>query len=351
MKSRFFSSRWLLAGAMLALCLSGCFKVEKTPPPKLPYKFVTPSHLFAVATPDKDNVWITGFDGSIVHSPDNGKTWEYQSCGMKVNLCDVSFVNAKCGWISGRAGLMLHTEDSGKTWVRQDSGIANHLFAVTFVDELYGWAVGDFGTIIHTENGGKTWKQQGSGEDKIYNDVCFVDRSTGWVVGEYGTIYATNDGGATWRKQECAEIIPVVSASEWELFPPSLYGVDFSSSREGLACGMDGTIISTADGGATWHKIQNPAQATKITLYKIKGGGANRIAVGQKGICVFSEDSGRTWTMREESTNTKFWIRDLAVSTELQAWAVGSRGTILKTDDGAKTWDVVSGIALNVKSE
>jgi photosystem II stability/assembly factor-like uncharacterized protein len=333
------------------MSLSGCFKVQKTPPPKLPYRFVTPSHLFAVATPDRDNVWVAGFDGAIAHSSDSGKTWEHQSSGMKVNLCDVSFVNTRSGWISGRAGVMLHTEDGGKTWVKQDTGTANHLFAVSFVDEQYGWAAGDFGIIMHTVDGGRTWAQQGSGEDKIYNDICFVDRSSGWVVGEYGVIYATADGGATWQKQECKEIIPVVIESEWETFPPSLYGVYFSSTRDGFACGMDGTIISTADGGVTWRKIHNPAEATKITLYKIKGSGANRIAVGQKGKCVFSEDSGSTWKMRERSTNTKFWIRDLDVAGELQAWAVGSRGTILKTDDGAKSWNIVSGIALDLKAE
>ena len=327
----------------------GCKGVQQTAPQKSPFTLVTSSHLFGIACPDQTSAWIVGVDGAVFHTADAGKTWDQQQSPVQTSLCDVSFVNAKSGWISGRTGIVIHTEDGGKTWQKQNTGTNSHLFALSFVDELYGWAVGDFGTIVHTADGGKTWAQQGTGEDKIYNDICFVDRNSGWIVGEYGTIYSTSDGGATWKKQECADIISVASETDWEGFPPSLYGVCFVNALQGWASGMDGVIISTADGGVTWKKIKNPAEEDKITLYKIMGSGNTCFAVGQKGFCVYSGDAGKTWGIKKADTNTKSWLRDIAVIDEKQGFAIGSRGTILKTADGATTWTMVSGIPLTIK--
>ena len=334
----------LLITAICCLTLAACIKEPKPAPPKQPFSFVTPNHLFAVASPDPQHIWVFGFDSVIMHSADGGTTWKPQKSPVTNSLCDASFVSATTGWMVGRVGTVLHTADGGATWQKQETGITNHLFAVSFADERNGWAVGDFGTILHTADGGATWQKQGSEEDKIYNDVSFADALHGWVVGEYGTIFATADGGKTWQKQECKEIIPVAKESEWESFAPSLYGVHFSDTANGFACGMDGTIISTSDGGATWRKVKNPAEDSKITLYKVKRSGNTCIVAGQKGITVVSADSGATWRMAASSETTKSWLRDMDMADAQHGFAVGSRGTILQTDDGARTWRLLSGI-------
>lgn len=334
----------LLCTALCCLMLAACRQETKPAPAKPPFSFVTPNHLFGIASPDPQHIWVVGFDSVIMHSPDGGVSWIPQKSPVTNSLCEASFVNATTGWIAGRVGIILHTTDGGATWKKQETGITTHIFSLSFVDERTGWAVGDFGTILHTADGGATWQKQGSGEDKMYNDVSFVDALHGWAVGEYGTIYATADGGATWQKQECKEIIPVASESEWESFAPSLYGVHFSDAGHGLACGMDGTIIATGDGGTTWKKIKNPAEASKVTLYKIKCSGQNCIVAGQKGTTLASTDSGATWQMTASSETTKSWLRDMDMAGAANGFAVGARGTILKTTDGARTWSMLSGI-------
>jgi photosystem II stability/assembly factor-like uncharacterized protein len=336
----------LLITAVFCISIAACMKGPKSAPAKPPFTFVTPNHLFGIASPDPQHIWVIGFDSVIMHSADGGTTWVPQKSPVVNSLCDASFINATTGWIVGRAGTVLHTTDGGATWKKQESGITSHLFAVSFTDERNGWAVGDFGTILHTADGGATWQKQGSGEDKIYNDVSFADALHGWAVGEYGTIYATADGGATWQKQECKQIIPVATDTEWESFAPSLYGVHFSDTANGFACGMDGTIIATSDGGATWRKLKNPAEASKITLYKVKRNGKTCIVAGQKGTTLVSDDGGATWRMSGSSETTKSWLRDMDMADAQQGFAVGSRGTILKTDDGAGSWRLLSGIAV-----
>jgi photosystem II stability/assembly factor-like uncharacterized protein len=310
---------------------------------------VSMENLFAVHALDAATICITGFNGAIIYTADSGKTWEYQKSNVETGLCDVSFVNAQTGWIAGRAGVILHTADGGKTWSKQKSSTSNHLFALCFVDGRNGWAAGDFGTIIHTGDGGATWEAQGSGEDKIYNDICFVDKDNGWVVGEFGLIYHTADGGKHWVRQECKDIIPVVdTATQWSTPTPSLYSVWFTDARRGWASGMDASLIATQDGGATWKKMKNPAEKNKVTLYRVVVKNSTCWAAGQKGTFLYSPD-GMTWEDWSERINTKFWLMDMSFPDSLHGWAVGSRGTIMKTADGGESWSMLSGIPLKFK--
>jgi len=171
-----------------------------------------------------------------------------------------------------------------------------------------------------------------------------VDQSNGWVAGENGLIYHTTDSGKTWQKQECTEIIPMVDKTQWETPTPSLYSIWFSDALHGWASGMDATIIATEDGGTTWKKIKNPAEASKLTLYKIVAREGKLWTAGQKGAYLRSVDNGQTWEMQANAIGTKFWLRDMDFCDSLNGWAVGSRGTIARTEDGGKTWTMLSGI-------
>ena len=334
---------------LTALLVSSCSRVQPPASQKPPFPIVTTDNLFAVDCLDQQHIWAVGFNSVIVCTTDGGKTWEFQKSGVENNLCAVKFVTPAIGWISGRAGLMLHTTDSGKTWTRQNTGITNHLFSLSFVDERTGWAAGDFGAIIHTSDGGATWVKQGSGEDKIYNSIFFVDQDNGWVAGEAGLIYHTTDGGKNWLKQECRDIIPVVDKTQWETPTPSLYSVWFSDVQHGWASGMDAVIIATEDGGASWKKINNPAEPVKTTIYKIAAREGKIWAVGQKGTYLQSADNGKTWELRPGAIGTKFWLRDMDFCDSRNGWAVGSRGTIARTEDGGKTWSMLSGIPVKHK--
>ena len=74
-----------------------------------------------------------------------------------------------------------------------------NLSAIHFVDAQRGWVVGDDGTILHTTNGGQCWNPQASGTQAVLMAVHMqADGQCGLVVG-VGTILLTADGGATWR--------------------------------------------------------------------------------------------------------------------------------------------------------
>jgi len=62
-------------------------------------------------------VWITGDYGTLLYSPDEGKTWKKNNVGItRVEYRGIVFVNENEGILIGENGFMRYTEDAGTTW-------------------------------------------------------------------------------------------------------------------------------------------------------------------------------------------------------------------------------------------
>ncbi|MCX6162717.1 MAG: YCF48-related protein [Ignavibacteriae bacterium] len=195
-------------------------------------------------------IWFTdnltgraaGFGGKILSTSDGGQTWVQQNSGVSINLTGLYFINSNSGWVVGDAGTVLRTTTGGALWSPYYSGTTQNLEGVYFVTQLTGFAVGYGGVILKTTNGGESWISKPSGTNRWINSVCFIDINTGWVSGgDYyvsgtGQILKTTNGGENWF----AQTIPSV---------PWLADVHFINSEIGWAVGLNGTIISTVNGG------------------------------------------------------------------------------------------------------
>lgn len=71
------------------------------------------------------------------------------------------------------------------------------------------------------------------------NAIKMLDQNTGWIAGDSGTILHTADGGATWQQQYSG------TAAD-------LYGLHFLNASQGWMVGTGGVILNTTDGGASW---------------------------------------------------------------------------------------------------
>jgi photosystem II stability/assembly factor-like uncharacterized protein len=71
-----------------------------------------------------DQIWAVGRPGSaVLHSPDQGLSWNVFTTGQPLPLNGVYFANAQRGWAVGNFGSILGTADGGKTWrVQHRSG-------------------------------------------------------------------------------------------------------------------------------------------------------------------------------------------------------------------------------------
>jgi photosystem II stability/assembly factor-like uncharacterized protein len=230
-------------------------------------------------------------------------------------LIKVFFLNEQEGWVAGHE-LIAHTIDGGKSWVRQypgDTGIHGTIASIFFIDPKTGWVLAD-GGVYRSVDGGVKWEQSvlpradypsmgapGSGgfapnmiEDQ--GDIYFTDKKNGWAVVGFGLIFHTKDGGKAWVNQRHAD--------------PLKYGlnrVSFIDSRKGCAIGS--SIFCTDDGGATWLE---------------------RLGVPPGSWKRFND----YWRAIEPHA--------LSFADKFVGFTVGEDGQIMKTDDGGKTWKMIS---------
>jgi photosystem II stability/assembly factor-like uncharacterized protein len=151
-------------------------------------------------------------------------------------------------------------------------------------------------------------------------------RTVGAGVDGAGTILRTADGGATWTHQALGTT-------------HALSGVAFTDANTGTAVGILGTIVRTTNGGTTW------TQQTSGTLQPLRGvsfADTNTgTAVGGSGTILHTTDGGATWTPQSSGTTQDLW--GVVFTDANTGTVVGGPGTILHTTDGGTTWTPQSG--------
>jgi len=310
---------------------------------KIDIKSITRENVHGVIAADDKNIWITGNYGLISHSADGGTTWTDQNSGIdKGIIVDGIFLDNSTGWVVGLYGTILHTDNGGSSWIKQETNTNRHLFGVFFTDKDHGWAVGEWGTVLYTEDGGNTWNKQREEIDRTFNNVTFTDEKTGWIVGERGVIFHTVDGGQNWERKLPKAFERESFEEELENPPPSLFGIVFKNKDQGWACGIDGIMLYTDDGGNSWGLIPT---GTDLTLYTVFLKGNNGWAVGDRGVYIKSNDSGMSWQVQNDVIKSKQPFRDVYFSSPDVGFVVGAAGTVIKTEDGGKTWEFLSGLS------
>ena len=107
----------------------------------------------AISCVDALNVWIVGYNGTIVHTADGGENWQKQRNGdnptlKKYRLRAVHFKDIHTGYAAGDKGLVLKTTDGGEHWSEFSHFTDNDLHGLTFHPDGSMWVVGDNGSIF-----------------------------------------------------------------------------------------------------------------------------------------------------------------------------------------------------------
>jgi photosystem II stability/assembly factor-like uncharacterized protein len=240
-------------------------------------------------TPDGKAGWIGGENGLILKTTDGGNTWNSQPSGTTENIFRIAATDSRSAYASGSNGLLMSTSDGGAHWQQQIQKSGLIFFDIAFPDTQNGWAVGEFETILHTADGGKTWTPQMGGKRANFKlpalfAVRFEDAQHGWAAGQGGTLLRTDNGGANWQ--------PVTSP-----FDSPMYSVAYASES---ATGKPTQLWGSGDGGALLRiglagggpTIQTP---TVFSLSDLAFNGDNGVAVGLGGTIVHTADGGAHW--------------------------------------------------------
>ncbi len=284
---------------------------------------------------DKDG-WVVGELGRIYHTTDGAKTFSRSDAGTKVAFLSVACLSDGTVVVTGQKGLAMRSRDHGKTWDKLETGVKRDLLSVKFATPQVGVAVGDFGTMVRTEDGGNTWStiklptdvvlpedvadivEPG---DVLLYDVDFATPEQGWAVGEFGIILTTADGGKTWHPQKS----PVET---------TLFGVQFTDANNGFATGIEQVLLRTTDGGANWKKIDVPGRKGFVLgLYDVAVQGKVGWVIGDSGLLLRTTDGGDTWERIDLPIKLAGnWFRGIGLTPSTAGIIVGSEGLILTTE-------------------
>jgi len=306
--------------------------------------------------------WITRIDyaGGVLRavsfsyvytSTDLGKTWTHKSIAKSGSgLADLDFVSADVGVVVGGPGV-FRTVDGGATWKPSKTDVRNaneDSMRVVFKDAFTGWIHGVSDDEWITHDGGVTWTKQytkyayrdryGASIKKpgIQDSVWPQGSNIGWRIDYAGGIYFSVDGGSHWY---------ATSAGSFTL--DDLSDVSFESSTTGFAVSSRGRIWKTSDSGGSWSLCtRDPAMSIGGSqsferVIKVPGGrgfAAGADSEGSPGVIYRTSASGGNWYATYPHANGM--LHDVCSNDGVTVWAVGEKGSIVRSTNGGDSWSV-----------
>jgi len=186
--------------------------------------------------------------GIIFKTIDGGINWTVTNTPSNsvfdFNYNRLIFPVADTGYALTR-GFCIKTTDAGDNWFYTDTFLFNNGLMFSILEDAYffssdtGYVVGWYNPFTgYTYNGGTTWSDLALFNGQ-WQSMDFPSRQIGYMVG-WGQLIKTVDGGTTWNDITS----PLIQNG-------SLLSMDFTDDWTGYACGSNGTIIKTTNGGTT----------------------------------------------------------------------------------------------------
>lgn len=268
--------------------------------------------------------------GIIISTADDGRTWTDQVPDRGEGIGSISFADPEHGLAIGQARI-LWSNNGGTSWTKSKTLPAENTWSGRLLNDTTAVAVGNDGVIFRTTDMGATWDQVVTGADYGISGMKFVDENRGLAVG-WSTILSTEDGGRTWTRRP---IPPTVGDCY-------LVGLACSDKKRWLVVGAGGVILASEDSGRTWKSQASPV---KKSLQSVAWSDSHTATiVGDRGLILQSID-GSSWT--ERKSGTSFRLNAVEYVSPSIGFAVGQFGTVLRTDDGGRTWHPEKSHTLN----
>ena len=301
---------------------------------------------------DSSHGWLISDQGMICNwDSENGSWHKLRKIGTRLRA--VCFKNNKKGFVCGESDFYCgldYTTDGGKNWALHEFSAFCGMqgFDDVAVSEKYVWVLASSICIIEpgvaylqlcrTEIQGDSlapfteiWRKRGQ-----ISSIAIQPPFKKWVAGALyglsprpsnncGVIYYNNqeDGSGEWT-------IQYLDSVDYSY----LYSLAFADSLHGWACGRNGNILATKNGGALWEPQES---GIVLDLWDVHFVNKNvGWIVGDQGTILHTIDGGARWKMQRSDTNADL-LTVAAVSPNM-AWVGGSNNVLMQTLNGGKWW-------------
>ncbi|HZY10534.1 MAG TPA: hypothetical protein VFF29_05210 [Bacteroidota bacterium] len=280
----------------------------------------------------------------VLSSANSQQYWREIPTPTKLRLNRLCFLDSLTGWIVGDSGIIIKTIDGGDSWTIQDSKTTYKIVDIFMLNRQRGWALAHnyetdtntTTTILATTDGGSNWTVEVYPEKYVYFfSIVFLDSANGWMAGLEGKVMGTSDGGASWFE---AIIDPQSQRFEWDL-----YRIKFLSPQRGFAVGgrfdVTSVVWNTTNGGETWWSRQISGEP----LYDIYfSDSLNGLGVGGDlefgASLVRTSNGGADWVYQYLGFFGQ--ARAITFRTAAESWVpLVFSGTYLYTLDSGHTWN------------
>ncbi|MBN2542240.1 hypothetical protein JXI42_05195 [bacterium] len=284
-----------------------------------------------------DVAWIVGMDGFMAKTSNRGVDWDTLSLtGLWETLFDIDFTSSKA-WICGQQGVLLKSENGGDDWEQVYIPDFYH-YDSTVVDStiLESFEIIDTNNIIFNTNSYSYTVIDTSlveFEDIDLYDIEFSDANNGFIAASRGIIYRTSDGGETWRGGYAKDSVDY-DLYTYSVICTTLVFIDVDS------LGADTTYFEVVFNDTNFYTIYTVDNSALFgACYWTND---NWWVVGFDRTLLYSSNMGNNWHRKHEMAEES-QLNDILFVNEMEGWAVGEGGMILKTVDGGETWSAVTG--------
>ncbi len=193
--------------------------------------------------------------GYIYYTTDGGQNWTNVYQNTSAHLTDIFFINDSVGYCCGDNLVLLKTQNKGITWQHINlntnysyftKGTLRGIFGNENCVLLVGGKNFNVGTAIRINNGNVDYTIRGFNNEL---SCGFNFNTTNYVSCGYGTGYKTNDFGANYT--------PTTFSGD------NITACVTINQSTGFACGYNGGVYKTSDGGQSFEKILDHNRITK----------------------------------------------------------------------------------------
>ena len=264
--------------------------------------------------------WICGFGGVVLRTTDAGNSWVGTKIAGANQLESIHFASPNVGYTSGNC-YIFKTENGGQSWRNVTPRSATELWGCYFVTDDIGMVIGggcdNEQYFYRTTNGGISWNlatynEYGSG----LTDLILESADGIGYASSSGKVWKTTNGGRAWS------VLSTSGEADWQeemAYKGKTFLVPYSVSCTGGGTG--GVRISTNHGlsGSWREKELGPPMYGSFLLDEQRGW-----ACGQQGALYHTPDGGKNWIKKNCGIQDTISFDDIWFVDDTTGWAVGN---------------------------